>query len=54
MNGGYNNSSFRKPQYGEIDSIIDTEQLKWDKFKKLKQESSSHKLVRPSMKNMLF
>jgi len=37
MNGGYNNSSFRKP-YQEIDSIIDSEQLKWDKFRKLKNE----------------
>lgn len=54
MNGGYNNSSnkqYKKP-YQEIDSIIDTEQMKWDKFRKLKTENvvSPAKMVRPMTK----
>jgi hypothetical protein len=59
MNGGYNNSSFMKipsfsskKPYNEIDSIIDSEQLKWDKFRKLKNDYvvSPAKIVRPATK----
>jgi hypothetical protein len=59
MNGGYNNSSsmkipsfnVKKP-YQEIDSIIDTEQLKWDKFRKLKNDYvvSPAKILGPATK----